>query len=298
MRRRDVRVLIGAHVSVANGYQSALDYALSVGAECCQVFAKSPRQWRGPAIDQEAAERFASARETIGFGPVFTHAAYLLNLATHDAILWDRSVDALADELARCAALRGAGVVAHVGSDRLQDPSRAADRIADAVRHAFERCAHQGIDSRLLLENSAGAGNSFGATFEQLGDVVRHTDLGPDSLGVCVDTCHAHAAGIALDSRERWEDALDSIAEHIGLDRLGLIHANDCMFPAGERRDRHAWIGDGTIGYPGFSAMFAALHARGFCDLCAITEMPGDPPHKDEENMHRLDRLRAHAGPE
>ncbi len=145
-----------------------------------------------------------------------------------------------------------------------------------------------------MLENTAGAGNSFGSTFEQLGDVIDRTGLGPGSLGICVDTCHAQAFGIRLDSHEGWERALDSIGEHVGFERLGLVHANDCMFAAGERRDRHAWIGDGTIGYPGFSAMFDVTRQRGCSDvLCAITEMPGDPPHKDAENMRRLDRLRA-----
>lgn len=289
-------VLIGAHVSVSGGYECAIDYALSVGAECAQIFAKSPRQWRASAIDPDAASRLARARRATGFGPVFTHAAYLLNLATHDDVLWERSVDALADELARGAMLAADGVVTHVGSDRLQDPGRAASRIAGAVSRAFERSAHVGLHARLLLENTAGAGTSFGSTFDQLGAVIKDTGLEPGSLGVCLDTCHAHAFGLPVDSPEGWESLLDSIAEHVGLERLGLIHANDCMFAAGERRDRHAWIGDGTIGYEGFSAMFAAMRERPAMDgLCAITEMPGDPPYKDAENLRRLRTLRGDA---
>ncbi len=287
-------MLFGAHVSVAGGYLKALDYALSVGAECAQVFAKSPRQWRGPPVDRETASAFAEARQTVDFGPVFTHAAYLLNLATRDDVLWERSVDALADELARSEALEAAAVVTHVGSDVLQDPVRVADRVAHAVCRAFDRCSHVGTHARLLLENTAGAGSTFGSSFDQLGSVVARTGLGPDSLGVCLDTCHAHAFGMALDSRPGWEGVLDSIDVRVGLDRLGLIHANDCVFPAGERRDRHAWIGDGTIGYAGFSAMLSAVGDAALPDtLCAITEMPGDPPHKDEENMRRLRCLRA-----
>jgi deoxyribonuclease IV len=286
-------VLIGAHVSVSGGYGSAVDYAVSVGAECAQIFAKSPRQWKGPAIHAETAAGFVEARQGAGFGPVFTHAAYLLNLATHDDVQWERSVDALVDELARAAVLSADGVVTHVGSDKLQDPPWAAGRIAEAVSRAFERCDDLGLRTRLLLENTAGAGNSFGSTFEQLGDVIARTGLAAESLGICVDTCHAHAFGIALDSREAWEEALDSIAEHVGLHRLGLIHANDCMFALGSRRDRHAWIGDGTIGRGGFSAMFSAIRGRSELEaLCAITEMPGEAPHKDEENLRRLRELR------
>lgn len=293
-RRTDVTVLIGAHISVSGGYERALDYVLSVGGECAQVFAKSPRQWKGPAIDPDAAARFADARTRVAFGPVFTHAAYLLNLATRDDVLWERSIDALTDELARGAALQANGVVTHVGSDSLQDPERAASRVAEAICRAFEGCAREGLHARLLLENTAGTGNSFGSTFEQLGSVIDQTGLGCESLGMCLDTCHAHAFGIPTDSEDAWKSLLDTADHDLGLERLGVIHANDCMFGFGEHRDRHAWIGDGTIGLEGFSAMFAVIgRISELDDLCAITELPGDVPHKDEENLRRMSRLRA-----
>lgn len=290
-------VLIGAHVPVAGGYDHALEYALSVGCECAQVFAKSPRQWRGAAIDPDAASRFADARRAVSFGPLFTHAAYLLNLATCDDILWERSIQALVDELTRASVLGAEALVTHVGSDRRQDATWAASRVAEAVCRAyaeFEATSPRPV--RLLLENTAGAGNSFGSSFEQLGDTIRRADLPVARLGVCLDTCHAHAFGIALDSQQGWARAMDSIGAHVGVERLGLIHANDCMFPAGTKRDRHAWIGDGYIGYPGFRAMFDVAEREAIFDgLCVVTEMPGDPPHKDEENLRRLSELRATA---
>lgn len=291
-------MLIGSHISVAGGYEDALEYALSVGCECAQVFAKSPRQWKGPGLDAAAAERFEAQRRAQAFGPVFTHAAYLLNLATADDVLWERSVDALADELARGALLGASGVVTHVGSDRLREPARAAERVARAVSLAFERVrVASGPGARLLLENTAGAGDSFGSTFEQLGDVVSRAGLPASRLGVCLDTCHAHAFGLAMDSRAGWERALASIAGTMGLDRLGLVHANDCMFEAGSRRDRHAWIGDGTIGEGGFAAMFEVVSdAADLAGLCAVTEMSGEKPRKDAENLRRLAALRAGAG--
>lgn len=286
-------MLIGAHISVSGGYEKALDYVLSVGGECAQIFAKSPRQWRGPAIDPDAAARFANARTRVAFGPIFTHAAYLLNLATRDDVLWERSIDALTDELARGVALQADGVVTHVGSDPLQDPDRAASRVAEAICRAFEGCARQGLHARLLLENTAGTGNSFGSTFEQLGRVIGQTGLRCESLGMCLDTCHAHAFGIPIDSEDAWESLLDTADHELGLERLGVIHANDCMFGFGEHRDRHEWIGDGTIGLEGFSAMFAVIgRIAELDDLCAITELPGEVPHKDEENLKRLNRLR------
>ena len=190
-------MLIGAHVSVAGGYLKALDYAESVGAECIQIFAKSPRQWRGPSVDPAAAESFVAARRHRGFGPVFTHTAYLINLATDDAELRAKSIPALADELVRGAMLGAAGVVCHVGNDPLGDPEAAAKRVAASVVEAFELAGPAGDGARLLLENTAGAGRTFGSTFEELGASIGQTGLPAERLGVCIDTCHAFAFGMA-----------------------------------------------------------------------------------------------------
>lgn len=286
-------VLIGAHISIANGYDRAVEYALEVGCECQQIFAKSPRQWRGPAIDPAAAAHFRSLRDERGLGPLFTHTAYLINLSTDDDVLWSKSVDALADEIARGSALGVDGVVTHIGNDKTQDPQRAAARTAEAIVRAFERCGG-GRAARLLLENTAGAGSSFGSTFEQIGSVIDAAGMGAEMLGMCLDTCHAHAFGIALDSTDAWDVAIASLDARVGLNRLGLIHANDCMFPAGSHRDRHAWIGDGSIGEGGFSAMVCAPK---LAHVCAITEMPGEVPIKDSENLSRLRALRDACSP-
>jgi deoxyribonuclease-4 len=286
-------MLIGAHISASGGYPKAVEYATSVGAECLQLFAKSPRQWRGPAIDTDAAARFRDLRGQAGLGPLFTHTAYLINISTEDDVLWEKSVDALADEIARGIALGATGVVSHIGNDRTQDPERAAGRAASAVCRALERCGASEHDTRLLLENTAGAGTTFGSTFEQLAAVIDASGVAADTLGICLDTCHAHAFGIALDSSEGWEAAIADLDRHVGIDRLGLIHANDCMFEAGSHRDRHAWIGDGTIGIAGFSAMLCAPALQ---SVCAVTEMPGEAPYKDEENLRRLRLLRQECG--
>ena len=282
-------MLIGAHVSASGGYDKVVEYATNVGAECIQLFAKSPRQWRGPAIDQDAAARFRALRDEVGLGPLFTHTAYLINISTEDDVLWEKSVDALAEEIARGIVLGAAGVVSHIGNDRTQDPERATARAAEAVNRALDRCGASDHDTRLLLENTAGAGTTFGSTFEQLGAVITASGADADNLGICLDTCHAHAFGIALDSAEGWQAAVADLDRHVGIDRLGLIHANDCMFEAGSRRDRHAWIGEGSIGSAGFSAMLC-VHEIG--PICAITEMPGEAPYKDEENLRRLRILR------
>ncbi len=286
-------MLFGAHVSVSKGYVHALEYALSVGCECLQLFAKSPRQWRGPAIDVDAAAEFVDARRDVAFGPVYTHTAYLINLATDDAALRERSTEALADELVRGAALHAAGVVTHLGNDPGGDTAAAAQRAGRAIAAAFENAGAAGHETRLLLENTAGAGRTFGGSFEQLSAVIDAADLAPERLGVCLDTCHGFAHGFALDTPEGWVRALDELENAIGLDRLALVHANDCLFERGSRRDRHAWIGDGFIGEAGFEAMICEPRLEG---VSAVTEMPGQAPEKDAVNIARLRSLRERCG--
>lgn len=282
-------MLVGAHVSVAGGYERALDYAVSVGAECMQFFAKSPRQWRGKAIDPEAAAAFVALRAERGFGPVFTHTAYLLNLSTADDVLRAKTVDALADELTRAALVGASGVVAHVGNDATKDVSAAAARTADTILRAYELAGEVVASVRLLLENTAGGGTSFGCTFGELAAAIEVTGMGADVLGVCFDTCHGFAFGMPLDTAEGWRETIDEIEATIGFERLALIHANDCMFERGSRRDRHAWIGDGFIGGEGFSAMMCAPE---LAHAAVITEMPGEVPIKDSENLSRLKKMR------
>lgn len=273
---------------------NALDYAESVGAECLQFFAKSPRQWRGGPVDTALAAAFVDARAERGFGPVFSHTAYLINLSTSDDELREKSTVALADELVRGALLQVDGVVTHIGNDRDGDPGTAAERVARAISTAFEMAARIADPPRLLLENTAGAGASFGASFEQLAACVAATGFSADRLGLCLDTCHGFAAGMALDSEAGWRDCLDGISACCGIDRLGLVHCNDCLFERGSKRDRHAWIGDGFIGLEGFSAMMCMPE---LAQVPLVTEMPGDPPEKDAINNERLRALRDACGP-
>ena len=287
-------MLFGAHISVAGGYERALEYAFEVGCECVQIFAKSPRQWKAAPLDPGKAAAFVSARRERGLGPLFTHTAYLINPATIDPALREKSIDALADELVRGALLGAAGVVTHIGSDMDGNPEVAARRVADVVNRAFDLAGPAAASTRLLLENTAGAGKTFGSTFEELGACIQFSGLPIENLGVCLDTCHAFAFGMPLDTPEGWSDVVSGISDCCGATRLGLIHANDCMFDRGSKRDRHAWIGDGHIGYPGFEAMVCVPELK---HVCACTEMPGEVPFKDAENIRRLKALRQECSP-
>lgn len=281
---------IGAHVSVSKGLAAAVEYASSVGCSAMQVFAKSPRQWRGRPIDPRAATEFLDAADQAGIHRVFTHTAYLINPATPDEALWEKSIDALADEITRGRVLGAHGVVTHLGTHPTGESDEAAARIAAAIEEAFLR-SEGGADShtRLLLENNAGAGTLYGCSVAAIGKVLDACVTSRDLLGVCFDTCHAHASGIDVTDDAAWQALLDEVRQTCGPGAIKLIHANDCMFEQGSRRDRHAWIGQGTIGLEGFAAM---MRQDVLSEASIITEMPGEVPKKDDVNIRLLKALR------
>lgn len=280
---------IGAHVSVSSGYDKAVDYALEVGCEAIQIFAKSPRQWRGHAIDPAKAAEFIAYRNERQLGPVFTHTAYLINLATPDDAMRAKSIAALADELERGRTLAAAGVITHTGSGKGDDPAATMARVIASIEEVLSQVPED--SPPLLLENTAGAGDTFGGSVEQLGQVICAVEPGASMrLGFCLDTCHAHAAGIPVSSAGDWEALADTVASTCGLDAWRAIHANDCTSPLGSHKDRHAWIGEGTIGEDGFAAM---LSTQGIEGVPAVTEMPGEVPDKDAVNIDRLKALRS-----
>ena len=285
---------IGAHLSVSGGYSETVRYALECGSECIQIFAKSPRQWKAAPIDPDRAQEFSSLRDENDLGPLFTHTAYLINPATSDEALREKSIEALADEIVRGRVLGAAGVVTHLGNDPAGDAREAARRVAAAIEAAFERTGSHDPSTALLLENTAGAGTTFGSSAEQLGWVFEalHADVRA-CVGVCIDTCHAHAAGIDLTDAAGWEVLLGDIERSCGADAVHLVHANDCKFERGSLKDRHEWIGDGFLGEECFSAMLCSPR---LATVSAITEMPGEVPIKDIENLGRLRRLREECG--
>ena len=280
-------MLVGAHVGVGDGYPASIDYAESVGCEAIQVFAKSPRQWRAKRIDPDVALAFRERRAASKIAFVCTHTAYLINLGSEDDELWERSWQALADELQRAALLGADATVTHMGTNRTGDLGLGARRIADGIQRAFE-AAPAGV---LLLENTAGAGTTFGNGPDEIGAVLGLLDGSwRERLGVCLDTCHAHAAGWDLSDTDGWNGFIGGLESCCGPGRIRVVHANDSTFEAGAHRDRHAWVGEGLIGPGGFAHMFADER---LANAAAIVEMSGDVPEKDVVNVSRLKELRA-----
>lgn len=278
------------HTGTSGGLAAAADYAAGIGCECVQVFAKSPMQWRAPRHAPEECEAFISALGEAGIGASYTHTAYLLNLSGVEPELRLKSAAALGDEFVRAEAMGASGVVTHVGTFADGDSGAAAERLCDSLERAREA---SGSEVRVLLENSAGAGTLFLSHPDHFASVFERVGDGAGGVGVCLDTCHAHAAGHDLSSAEGWDALLGAMAEATGDDAIRLVHANDCAWPAGSRKDRHAWIGEGSIGEDGFLAMFRDARLAG---VDAVMEMPGEAPEKDVRNLNLLKALRASCG--
>lgn len=285
-------MLIGAHVRTADGLDHAAAYAAETGCECIQVFAKSPQIWRAPYRSSEELALFRDRRAALDIGPVFTHAAYLINAGTADRRLRAMSRDAIADEVVRAAGLGASGIVLHMGTAASEDRGENADRVAEVVAAAWEKADPTPDTPPVLLENAAGAGRSYGRDVEQLCDAFQACRAKGVPVGLCLDTCHGFAAGWDLRDGEGWARVCEELDACGALSAVTLIHANDCRGGLGEHRDRHEWIGDGYIGDAGFSAMFAEPRLSA---VPVIVEMPGDPPLKDVENVRRLKTLRAAA---
>jgi deoxyribonuclease-4 len=279
---------IGAHVPTDSGLAGALAYALETGSEALQLFAKSPRRWSAPRRDPEEAAAFRAACEEAGIGPVFTHASYLINLGASDPLQWEKSCAALADEMLRAFEIGAAGVVVHLGTRFCDDDGECAARVAESVRRATDFAA--GPVAPVVLENAAGAGRQYGTDAHEMAEALLAVRSSGVTASLCIDTCHAFAAGIDLRGPDGWRGLLGHIHAHCGPGSVALVHANDCKGEFGSHRDRHEWVGEGFVGESGFAAMFAQPSLE---SAAAIVEMPGDPPHKDIVNVRRLKQLRA-----
>ncbi len=246
---------VGAHVSVAGGLLRSLPYAAGIGAEVMQVFLSSPRAWAPPPADPDGDAAFAAQCRL----PVFVHAPYLINFGSPSPQTVRRSRAALEFSLRRGAAIGARGVVVHAGSAVLGN--RREDAMALLREHVLPVLDAVPGGPRLLIEPTAGGGAALASDAASLGGYL--DALGRDErIGVCLDTCHMHAAGHDLSTPEAFAAALRAYGRVAGRDGIGLVHVNDSRDPAGSKRDRHEAVGRGTIGRAAFGALFTTPATR------------------------------------
>ncbi|NMC71450.1 MAG: deoxyribonuclease IV [Myxococcales bacterium] len=279
---------LGAHQSIAGGFQTAVRLAEEDGCEALQVFTKVANQWKEPTVSPAQAAPFRAGVERLGLQPVLSHVSYLVNLCSEDPAIRERSVDSLARELRRCEVLGIPYVVLHPGAHKGQGPATGIAQVAAGLDAAFARADAGGrVGARVLLETTAGQGTALGRTFEELAAILAAARCAR-RLAVCFDTCHALAAGYDWTTAKGYAEVFRALDAALGLDRLLAFHLNDSKKGVASRVDRHAWIGDGVIGLEPFRRL---VRDRRFARTPGVLEIP--PAGEDRGYRENLARLRA-----
>jgi len=234
-------MLIGAHISIAKGYESAVKKALSIGANTLQFFSRNPRGSAAKALDPADIIRMKELSKECNFGPLVAHAPYTLNLASGKPETRDFSVRVLREDLERMAVVGAPYLVLHPGSHIGAGLDAGIQNIADALKDVVTRKDQV----MLLLETMSGSGTEVGYTFQQLYQIIDSTGK-PEAFGVCFDTCHALGAG--YDIINGLDQVLLEFDKILGLPKLKVVHLNDSKFTLGSHKDRHANLGEGVLG--------------------------------------------------
>jgi deoxyribonuclease IV len=284
---------LGVHLPHARGLLKAVDRAIEIGAEAVQVFADNPTAWRRRAELPPELPEFRRRLASAGVEPLAIHAAYLVNLAGSDAHFHRQSITLLVSDLRSGAAYGAQYVNVHIGSHLGSGPEQAVEQVARAVEAALAETADIAARPMVVLENSAGGGNGFGASVDELASIfegIGRRGIPRDAVGLCLDTAHLWGAGYALDDPVALDALFAEIDGTIGLDRLVMLHLNDSKAERGSRADRHEHIGAGRIGPARLGAVLRHPAVRG---RVAYLETPGMDEGFDLVNLRRARDLLA-----
>jgi deoxyribonuclease-4 len=278
-------VLFGAHVSSAGGISNAIDRIEVIGGEAVQVFTQSPQMWRPTAHTEEELERFRARRKETKLGAVLCHSLYLVNLASRDKEIRNKSLTALRATMETANAIGADAVVFHVGSHLGYGFDDAVEILEPSLRELLQLTTD---DLWLCMENTAGAGGTIGRSVSELGAICDAVGS-HDRLGVCVDSCHWWASGVDVTDIEALDAAVSHLDEILGLERLRCLHVNDASVPLGANRDRHERAGKGVMG----NGLGTFLAHPAFQGLPAVVETWEDkgPETEDIRELRRLRQL-------
>ncbi len=274
--------LIGAHVSAEKGVSLAPVNAAAIGANAFALFTRNPSRWRSPAIKQAEAEAFKDNCLQLGFAPgaILPHDSYLINLGAPEAEKLEKSREAFLDEIRRCEQLGLTMLNFHPGSHlKAMESDACLDLIADSINEALSLTT--GV--KAVIENTAGQGTNLGFTFSQLARIIDRV-ADKSRVGVCIDTCHAFAAGYDLATTEGYEATWREFDSTIGLGYLSAMHINDSKRGLGSHIDRHESLGNGAIGIDFFRRLMADPRFDG---IPLILETPDESLWPEEIAMLR-----------
>jgi len=277
-------LLLGAHMSIAGGVSQALDRAASVRSNAVQVFTKNNRQWAGPPINEKDVVRWQEQRLALGIRYAVSHASYLINLASPQDEIWEKSCAAQKDELMRAHAYAIPHVVLHPGSHTGAGDDFGIARIAEALNRIHDEtpeCA----GTATCLEIMAGQGNVLGRNLAQLRAIIDQVE-DRRRVGVCLDTCHAYATGYDIRTTEGYAAFMAEVDRWLGFAAVKVWHFNDSKGVLGSNLDRHVHIGEGEIGAEGFRHI---LNDARWDGIAMLLETPKeDTLEEDATNLARL----------
>ncbi len=278
---------IGIHTSIAGGVQNAAERAWRLGCNTFQIFSTSPRQWAPYELSRPQCAEMSRLREKYDLKPLVIHTNYLVNLASTNVLFLKKSLEAFRGEVERALALCAEYLVLHPGSFRGSDREEGLLRTAAAIA-----ASTQGLDLAkgnltILIENTAGAEYSLGASFEQVAEVLERL-RGIIPIAACIDTCHTHVAGYEIVSAAGTRETLSHVDATIGLKNVEVWHCNDAKAARGSKLDRHQHIGKGSIGKEPFRRL---LNDSRLAHASFIAETPIDEPGDDKRNVAALKRL-------
>jgi deoxyribonuclease-4 len=276
-------MLIGAHVSPAGGLPKAVERGTERGCRAIQIFNQSPRMWRPTSYSNEDVAAFRQAMQASEIDAVMIHAVYLLNCASDDPDIREKSLASLTHSLRTGQRIGACGVVLHPGSAKTGHVGEAIARAGKTIGQALTES--EGCE--LHLENTAGAGGTLGRSFDELAQLIEAAG-GEDRIGVCLDSCHLLASGYDIRTPDGMDEVLAQAAAALGKGRVRSLHLNDSQTPLGSNRDKHANIGGGELGEAGCAAFLSAPVLQ---DLPCVLETPG----KDRSGPDRAEVEKAMA---
>jgi deoxyribonuclease-4 len=278
---------IGFHVSILGGISNSVDNALKIGCNAFQIFSRNPRGWTAKPLQGNDVENFRKKlnESKIDRDSTFVHMPYLPNLSSSNSKLHKKSTNALIEEMKRCSTLGIPYVILHLGKHGEKGKEDGINQLQKACNSATKNRIRDYKSVMIILENSAGGRNSIGSKFDELGlilDKLKSSSSRSNSFGICLDTCHAFAAGYDLRTKEGVNETLDEFRSKIGLSNLKVIHLNDSKEDLNSNRDRHEHIGLGKIGKEGFREFLRHNAVR---KLPIIMETPIDSRRDGPGNL-------------
>ncbi len=277
---------IGAHISIAGGILKALERAQKIGAECIQIFPGSPRRYDVFSLKDENVSSFLSITEENNISPIFIHASYLINLASEDISIKQKSILSITESLIFSEKIKAKGVIYHPGSPKGGSKKDAIEREIKSLQEILNKTSEK---NNIYIENTAGL-KKIGTNEEEIGYIIKK--INSSRISVCIDTAHALESGsINNFSKKEIERWITRWKNEVGLKKIGVFHINDSLTPFGSHHDRHQNIGEGFIGKQGFSNLmsFSAI-----ANIPWIIEVPGfDGLGPDKINIDILKKIRA-----